>query len=306
MKRPPSASSGANAIACRTPSTRPQRSRSSAASASSCSGSLTSSSSTSGGSGSRAAERSVMRLARPKPVSTISAPASWAWRATSNAIDSRLMTPVMRSFLPSSMRHHRGIGTKPLTAYASSCSAAAPSRRQRTSTRARATTRSSWLTTFQAKPTSPASSPTSAGLEHLAGHAQRVAELDGALEDDVADAPQRDHALRVERDEPARQREHEEPVGDALAERGLRRPDGVGVLRVPVAGERREADHVGLGDGAPAGGEGLSGLEFLEGAAPVHRGMFLTPCVGDAMASRVVRASPSRRRVSDGGMTSST
>ena len=44
-----------------------------------------------------------MRLARPKPVRTTSAPACWAWRATSNAIDSRLMTPVMRSFLPSSM-----------------------------------------------------------------------------------------------------------------------------------------------------------------------------------------------------------
>ena len=110
MKRPPSASSGANAIACRTPSTRPQRSRSSAASASSSSGSLTSSSSTSGGSGSRAAERSVMRLARPKPVRTISAPASWAWRATSKAIDSRLMTPVMSSFLPSSMPITAGSG----------------------------------------------------------------------------------------------------------------------------------------------------------------------------------------------------
>ena len=52
----------------------------------------------------------------------------------------------------------------------------------------------------------------------------------------------------------------------------------------------------------------LSGLQLLEWTAPVqaHRGMFLTPCVGDAMASKVVRASPSRRRVSDGGMTSST
>ena len=44
-----------------------------------------------------------MRFARPNPVRTISAPAACACLATSNAIDSRLMTPVIRSFLPLSM-----------------------------------------------------------------------------------------------------------------------------------------------------------------------------------------------------------
>ena len=75
-KLPPSASSGAYAIACRAPSTAPHRSVRSATSASMWSGSLMSSSSTGGGSGSRFAERSVSRIARPKPVSTISAPCS--------------------------------------------------------------------------------------------------------------------------------------------------------------------------------------------------------------------------------------
>ena len=82
-KFPPSASSGANAIAWRTPSTRPQRSRSSVATAARFSGLLTSSSSTSGGCGSLLADRSVMRRTRPNEVSTTSAPASCAWRATS-------------------------------------------------------------------------------------------------------------------------------------------------------------------------------------------------------------------------------
>ena len=101
-KLPPSASPGAKAIACRMPSTRPQRSRRSSATAWMSSGLLTSSSSTSGTGSSLVADRSVIRFARPKPVSTISAPAAWACLATSNAIDSRLMTPVISSFLPSS------------------------------------------------------------------------------------------------------------------------------------------------------------------------------------------------------------
>src|SRR4051812_13923777 len=96
---PPSASSGANAIACSTPSTRPQRSRRSAATDSMSEAEFTSSSRTSAGCGSWLAARSVSRLARPKPVSTTSAPASWACRAASKAIESRFRTPVMRSFL---------------------------------------------------------------------------------------------------------------------------------------------------------------------------------------------------------------
>ena len=82
MKLPPRASPGANAIACRAPSSPPQRSRSSAASDSKSAGLFTSSSSTSGGSGSRAAARSVMRRVRPKPVSTTCAPSCWARSAT--------------------------------------------------------------------------------------------------------------------------------------------------------------------------------------------------------------------------------
>jgi len=63
MKAPPSASWGANAIACRTPSSAPQRSCRSAATAAMWSGSLTSSSSTSGaGSPRRLAIRCVMRM----------------------------------------------------------------------------------------------------------------------------------------------------------------------------------------------------------------------------------------------------
>ena len=102
-KLPPSASSGAKAIACRMPSTRPQRSRSSSATASRSSGLLTSSSSTSGGVELGSPTARSCRRTRPNEVRTTSAPASWAWRATSYAIDSRVTTPVMSSFLSFSM-----------------------------------------------------------------------------------------------------------------------------------------------------------------------------------------------------------
>ncbi len=42
------------------------------------------------------------------------------------------------------------------------------------------------------------------------------------------------------------------------------RPFGVGVLRVPVAGQAGERDHVGLGDRAPAGGEPGADLQGFE------------------------------------------
>jgi hypothetical protein len=45
------------------------------------------------------AARSVIRFARPKPVSRTSAPSDCACRATSNAIDPRVITPVIRSRL---------------------------------------------------------------------------------------------------------------------------------------------------------------------------------------------------------------
>ena len=65
-KPPPSASAGANAIACSTPSSAPQREPSSAATPASCSGSLTSSSSTSGGVGRCAAARCGQAHAAPE------------------------------------------------------------------------------------------------------------------------------------------------------------------------------------------------------------------------------------------------
>ncbi len=82
MKRPPSASSGAKAIACSAPSMPPQRCWRSAVSRSKCSGSFTSSSSTSGVRGSPFAERSVIRIGRPKLVRITSAPSFWARSAT--------------------------------------------------------------------------------------------------------------------------------------------------------------------------------------------------------------------------------
>ena len=79
---PPSASAGAKAIAWRIPSSAPQRCSMSLTTAAMWSGSLTSSSRTSGGSGRRLAIRVVIRIPRPKPVSTICAPSSCARLAT--------------------------------------------------------------------------------------------------------------------------------------------------------------------------------------------------------------------------------
>ena len=110
-KLPPSASSGANAIACSTPSTRPQRESSSPRSASRSSGSFTSSSSTSGGSGSRFAARSVSRRARPKPSAAPRRRLAGPARPRRNAIDCLVTTPVISSFLPSSITDRQRHGT---------------------------------------------------------------------------------------------------------------------------------------------------------------------------------------------------
>ena len=101
-KLPPSASCGANAIACRNPSSRPHRDPISAETASMWAGSFASISSTSTGSGSRRADFSVSPIARPNDVRTISAPCSCRACAAAYAIDSRVSTPVTSSFLPSS------------------------------------------------------------------------------------------------------------------------------------------------------------------------------------------------------------
>ena len=101
-KLPPSASCGANAIACRNPSSLPHRVVSSSRTAAICSSSFASISRTSGGSGRRRATFCVMLTVRPKFVSTICPPCSWTARAAANAIDCGVSTPVINSFLPSS------------------------------------------------------------------------------------------------------------------------------------------------------------------------------------------------------------
>src|SRR5512132_820825 len=99
-KFPPSASCGANAIACRNPSSRPHRDPISAEPDSMCAGSFPSISRTSTGSGSLRADFSVSPIARPNELRTISAPCSCRACAAAYAIDSRVSTPVTSSFLP--------------------------------------------------------------------------------------------------------------------------------------------------------------------------------------------------------------
>src|ERR1700729_752735 len=102
--RPPSASSGAYAIAWSAPSTAPHRSRKDPVNASRSAELLTSSSSTSTSSDSRLAARSVIRRARPKLVRTTEAPSRSARSAAWNAIESFVIPPVITSFLPSRIK----------------------------------------------------------------------------------------------------------------------------------------------------------------------------------------------------------
>ena len=192
---------------------------------------------------------------------------------------------------------HSGIGTNSVP---SSGIVDSTRRRRRLAATARRRARgrrsfSSWLTTFHANVTRPASSAPGRELGDPALDVERVAEPHRALERRLRHLPQRDHAARIERHEPGRQRDDEHAVGDPLAERRRRRPLRVRVLRMPVAGQLREADHVGLGHRPPAGGELLADLERLERRPPAdrvgdrrgHSGMFLTPSAGCAIASRV-------------------
>ena len=96
---PPRHDSGAKPIAWSTPSRCPPTR---SASASRCSGSVTSSSTITGSVASRRAARCVRLIARPNDVSTTSAPSSWARRATWNAIEASLSTPVTRIRLSAS------------------------------------------------------------------------------------------------------------------------------------------------------------------------------------------------------------
>src|SRR5690606_1168022 len=93
---------GAYAIEWTTPSSPSGCARTRSGSAASCSELVTSSSITGGGSGSRLAIRCTSD-SRPYPVRTIRAPCSCASRATANAIDWSVSTPVMSSRLPASI-----------------------------------------------------------------------------------------------------------------------------------------------------------------------------------------------------------
>ena len=228
---------GAKAIACRTPSSRPQRCVSSAATAARSASELTSSSSTSTGSGSRAAARSVSRRARPKLVSTTSAPSCCACSATCQAIESFVITPVISSLR--AVEHHdghRADGSR-----RSEPASAPASRRHSTSTAIRQTSASVLVAdadvaghqadVVAAAPTARRSRPR-----------QRIVspKRTGLLEGHVADAAQRDDPRRVERHQADRARQHEHPVRDALAELVRGREDGVGVQRVVVARQAGE------------------------------------------------------------------
>src|SRR6478735_10847085 len=94
---------GMNPIECTTPSSllpSPITSVTRPASESRCSGFCTSSSSSGAGLGSRSAMRWISFI-RSNPVSTSSAPASWACLAMWNAIELSVMIPVTRMRLPS-------------------------------------------------------------------------------------------------------------------------------------------------------------------------------------------------------------
>src|SRR3954454_3055267 len=96
---PPSTDCGPNAIECTMPSRPSTCSRTRSGSDARCSSSVTSSSITGAFPGSRLAIRSTRDI-RPKPVSTTSAPFSWATLATEKAIEASVMTPVTSSRLP--------------------------------------------------------------------------------------------------------------------------------------------------------------------------------------------------------------
>src|SRR5690554_4520982 len=100
-KLPPMTDCGAKLIEWTTPSRWSTCSRTRAASAARSSASVTSSWTTGASRGKRREIACVSRNWRPKDVKTTSAPSSWASRATWNAIELSVRTPVTRSFLPS-------------------------------------------------------------------------------------------------------------------------------------------------------------------------------------------------------------
>ena len=237
-KQPPSASSGANAIACRTPSSAPQRESSSAATRGQVVlvvdvelehvGRLAAA-------GWRRA-RSAAGRGRSRSATT-SAPASCASRATAKAMLRRVITPVISRRLPSSIK----------SAPRRRPAARAPARRR---SRARPAPRRRDLAAARAPRSSPArpACPRRRGPRAPArpGRGRRragaatatsasawivVADRDRALEDDAAQPAQRDHPLGIDRQQPDRVGEDQHPVRDPLAERALGGPVRVGVLR---------------------------------------------------------------------------
>ena len=81
---------------------------------------------------------------------------------------------------------------------------------------------------------------------------------------DLADVMAADDAFWIERHQSRGKRDHQHAVCDPLAERAFRRPLGIGMLRVPVAGQAGEGNDVGLGHGTPARAELLADRQLLE------------------------------------------
>jgi hypothetical protein len=100
----------------------------------------------------------------------------------------------------------------------------------------------------------------------LTFHVQGVTDLHRLLEDGVADPAQRDHPVGVQREETDSEGDHEEAVGDLLAEAGAGGPHGVDVLRVQVAGQPGELEDVRLANGASGCREAVARGELLEAA----------------------------------------
>ena len=204
------------------------------------------------------ARRGRTRSGRPRRPARCAASAAW------KAIESRVSAPVMRIRLPSSITAARRSG-RPSRSARASPSAVTTSRAPQHLDRHAGDGPPAAPVTLSATATRPAASSTGCDLGDLAGHADRVAELDGPLEDHVAHAPQREHALGVER-APARPRRTGPAARGRSARRTATRPPTR--RRCAAGGSRRsgaaKADDVGFGDRAPARGEAVARLQRVE------------------------------------------
>lgn len=106
---------------------------------------------------------------------------------------------------------------------------------------------------------------------HLDAHPQGVADEGGLGEAalDVEQAHQAGLEMRVElhaRHQPGHHRQHEQPVGDALAVGRSLGVLGVDVQAVVVGRQAGETDDVGFGDGAGRAVEGVADVQVFEEA----------------------------------------